>query len=132
MKVGLTGGTPVMLEQGGTYYGVAVDATSIYFSDQFDIRKVGLEGGTPVGLDSEVEIDYGAPLALTIDATNAYWSDYAFAIRKVGLNGGTPVTLATEQQISGDDLGGDTDIAVDATSVYWSNCSAGTIMRVAK
>jgi hypothetical protein len=98
------------------------------------IWKVGLEGGTPVFLNSESEIDYGAPYALRIDTTNVYWSDYGLAIRKVGLNGGTPITLATEHQTgaSGDDLGGDTDIAVDATSVYWSNCSAGTIMRVAK
>ena len=111
------------LRQTFASYGIAVDATSVYwvtFSDPSTVMKVPLGGGSPTTLGSAP----GGGFGLALDATSAYWIS-AKAVTKVGLQGGTPTTLAaTGGQ-------GTQGIAVDDTHVYWSDGgSPGSVYKV--
>jgi hypothetical protein len=85
--------------------------------------KVPLAGGTPTTL-------YSGPgqailLAIAIDETSVYWTDYSIGtVMRVPLGGGTATTLASGQS-------NPLPIAVNATGVYWGNLSTpGTVMRL--
>ena len=132
MKTSLGGGTPVILAsdtepnpRGGSY-GIAVDATSVYWINTSNtvgggfstLMKVPIGGGTPTTLASG-SFSPSAIGQIAVDATSVYWvnsSDYRSAngsVMAVAREGGTPTTLAARQTTAG-------GLAIDATSVYWT------------
>jgi hypothetical protein len=158
VRVPLDGGATVpvvpssSLVQTASSYGIAVDATNVYwtfFGNPTTVRKAPLNGGKPVTL-ATVE---GPGSGIAVDVSYAYFCA-GTAVMKVPLNGGTPTTLAssTGQGVAIDDdnvyftdgsstvkkvskNGGTVvtlasgqlrpgPIAVDATSVYWGNTGA--------
>jgi hypothetical protein len=123
--------SPVTLATGGEIIGVAVDSTSVYYTDANNpggtVLKVPLAGGTAVTLAQ----NQNGPWMIAVDASNVYWVNYGTmggsvgSVMKVPLGGGTPVTLAAQQ-------GSPEFLTVDDTSVYWTNQSSGTVMKIAK
>jgi hypothetical protein len=75
MSVPLGGGSPVLLASGGVTCGIAIDASSVYWTDwgttdgSGTVMKVPLAGGSPVTLSSGQEF----PCAIAVDATSVYW-----------------------------------------------------------
>jgi hypothetical protein len=65
--------------------------------------------------------DAEQPMAIAVDATNVYWTEFwSAAVMTVPLTGGTPATLAPRQLDYAYEGGFRGDMAVDATSVYWN------------
>ena len=122
-KIALTGGSEATLATADFAIAVAVDSTSVYYSDGGLIKKVGIDSGTVTSLTSEHHGVY----TLAIDATHVYWIeslDWGAALKKVSKLGGTVTTLA---QLTSDNYHG---IALDETYAYWA--VGGKIMRVPK
>jgi hypothetical protein len=123
-------------------FGIAVNATDVYFTESFSgnttgaVRKVAVAGGTPSSIAAAAD----APGALVIDANNAYWvvgnegftGESAGAVKKVPLAGGTIVTLAVNNDatIVNIDPADPVALAVDATSVYWVNYGSASVFSV--
>ena len=118
-------GVPTVLAVDRSVEGLAVDASSVYWTNGYGtIRKVGLAGGTPTTIASGQD---GAT-KIAVDATNVYWNDqlplrgprdHTFhespspgAVMKMPIAGGNPTTLASNVSPF--------EIAVDAVSVYWA------------
>ena len=110
-KVPLGGGAPVVLTTLSAY-DIAVNATTIYWTNGNTIEQMPIGGGTPTVFAAG---QYGAS-RIAIDGASVYWSIYsggdADSIMKAPLAGGAPVTLASG-------LTSVSDLAVDATNVYW-------------
>ncbi|MFT3770426.1 MAG: hypothetical protein QM820_33785 [Minicystis sp.] len=116
-SVGTTGLNP---------WGIAVDATNVYFTDAQGphgaVMKVPLDGSPASPLATMEDL----PSAIAVDATDVYFTA-ADALRKVPIAGGTAATIAP----AGD--AGYASIAVDATNVYWTNyVSDGSTMLLPK
>ncbi|QRN95868.1 hypothetical protein JRI60_43635 [Archangium violaceum] len=100
-------------------WGIAVDATGIYWTDNVNggqVMKAGLDGGTV----TPIAFGQDTPGCVAVDATSVYWTN-----RKAGtvmklMKGFT--LLASGQQ-------GPAHFAVDATGVYWTNTTGGTVMK---
>jgi hypothetical protein len=128
MKVSLAGSAPKILTQGVPVgYGLAVDATSVYWTGGDAVMKVPLDGGTPTTLASGQR----NPNALAVDGTNVYWTtmgsepDYHATVMKVPLAGGTPTTIATGER-------GLWGLAIDANNVYWVDPLTDTVKSAPK
>jgi hypothetical protein len=113
------------LQQTFASYGIAVDATSVYwvaFSDPCTVMKAPLGGGSPTTLGSAP----GSGIGIAMDATSVYWIT-SQAVTKVSLTGGTPVTLAAITTF-GQGIQG---IAVDDANVYWTDGgNPGSVRKV--
>jgi hypothetical protein len=159
-KLPLGGGAPVLLGQvaRGQAWGIAVDSMNVYltaFGSGGVVQSLPIEGGAVTTLAS----GQGFPYAITVDATNVYWTDIS-AVMKVARVGGAPMMIASPgmpSSIATDGLhvyftgryDGVTmmgldgsmptvlakqigfSIAVDATSVYWV-VEYGGVMKIAK
>jgi hypothetical protein len=122
MKVALAGGTPEVIAELDLARVLALDATSVYWTNFNTVRKAPLGGGpaTTLGVDPA---GY-AINDLTVDATSVYWPSRT-AIMKLPIEGGTPVELATGAPNS---LGG-SSVKVNQTNVFWVGAD-GTIQTM--
>jgi hypothetical protein len=114
--------TPITLGPGAGAWGIAVDATSVYWTEAGAVKKVAIGGGTV----TTVATGLASPQGIAVDATSVYFAENSLSgtLQKVPLAGGAAVTLASG-------LVQVTAIAVDATSVYWvENQQVGTLKKV--
>jgi hypothetical protein len=95
-------------------WGIAVNATGVYWMDYQSVLSVPLSGGAVTTL---VAGQYVASYDnITVDPSNVYWAGY-FSVMSLPLggeaDGGALVTTIASQQNYAQ------DVAVDSTSVYW-------------
>ncbi|WP_248342237.1 IPT/TIG domain-containing protein [Anaeromyxobacter paludicola] len=114
---------PVTLGQSAGAWGIAVDATSVYWTETAGaVRKIARGGGAATTLATGLT----NPQAIAIDATSVYFAENSLSgtLQKVPLAGGSATTLASG-------LAQVTAIAVDAASVYWVEYQpAGALKKV--
>jgi hypothetical protein len=97
--------------------GLAVDGTSVYWTDGDAVAKVPIGGGTVTTLAMAQK-----PKLAATDAAYVYYVENG-TLKKVPTVGGAVVPLAPCAAAG---------LAVDATHVYWTDTTAGTVNRVAK
>jgi hypothetical protein len=128
----LTGGATTVLASGpgnSNTYGLALDSTSLYWTDFNDpgvVMKVGLGGGASTQLATG-----HVAFEIAVDATSVYWVDAGGtgpgSLMKVSKNGGTPQMLAGC-------LPGPVGLAIDETYAYVTtglqSQSAGALIKV--
>lgn len=123
LKLPLDGGTPVTLASGAGPDAIAVDATTVYFANEYGgTMKVPLGGGPAIMLDGS------SGNALAIDATSVYVTargagNAGGSVTKVPLGGGGAETIASDQPDP-------ESIATDSENVFWANYADGTIAKV--
>ena len=115
------GATETVVE--GAADSLAVDDASVYWTDSLYVYSQPKDGGKPKKLAS----DQGQPVAIAVDAANAYWVNNEGVplgvVMEGPLDGSGAITLAGQQS----DPSG---LAIDATYVYWTAYGDGTVMRV--
>jgi hypothetical protein len=125
--------TPAQLSApaGQPSYGIALDATNVYFT-----LGAGTGGGgiwtvpKAAGPASQMAAA-SAPCGIAYDAATSfvYWTDTenSTVMKMITGDGGSPVTVASGQN-------NPTDLVLDSTYVYWTNAIAtsGSIMRMLK
>jgi len=129
-----SGGAPITLASGLESMSIAVDSTSVYWTNCNPVRnsdgsvinngsvmKVPIGGGSLTTLFS----DLSCPGNIAVDTTNVYWTELldgsssygspppSCQIMKVSLDGGDPIVLVTGPCGQG--------LAVDGTNVYWAD-----------
>lgn len=111
-------------------YGIAVDSTHVYWSEDDSEGRIMRKGIGLGDLDAaeEIAIDQGSPRLIAIDATHVYWPSFDDGnIYRVLKGGGTIETVATGPA-------GAMAVQVDGTHVFWTNNNAttGHVMRAPK
>lgn len=99
-KAPLDGGAPVQLARKVMGpWGLALDATSVYFTSFFSsstvpagVSKVAIDGGSPTSLGS-VAGDHA--LAVAVQGTTAYFTNLEGDVASVDVNGGPTTVIAT-------------------------------------
>jgi hypothetical protein len=114
------GGAPTSFVQTLNVYGLAIDSTYLYWTSPDAVTKVALAGGAPTQIASLVR----PGVAITIDATNAYWVTYPTypgmtqgqtLVESAPLGGGVVTTLGS--------IGSSTNphtLAVGGNQVYFT------------
>ncbi|MDE3083132.1 MAG: DUF5050 domain-containing protein [Acidobacteriota bacterium] len=110
-----TGVTTLYSSTADSLYGVAVNATYIYWADYSagTIMRADLNGDNVTTLVTG-EFD---PSSVAIDASHIYWVNWLTSggtIKEADLNGGNATTLVTGQDLP-------FALAVDGSYVYWVN-----------
>ncbi|HEX2570449.1 MAG TPA: hypothetical protein VH877_12900 [Polyangia bacterium] len=136
-RVPVAGGTPEKLSSAHQPYGIAVDASGIYWADYAEgtINRIGLDG-QPGPTGPVLWPNQAGPISLLRDGSTLYWANYTGGqVRRAALGAAAPEDVATSQLRP---IG----LAQDGLALYWANddwntsgCAqpaCGTIMKVAK
>jgi len=121
-KTPLAGGAIATLVPGGQPFGVAVTATTLYWTD-FEglLGRVGLDGSGAVTLVS-TSLPTPPPYFVAADTTNVYWTtqtdNTTGTVTSQPLGGGSITTLASNQDLSA-------GIAVQNQNLYWVTIGTG-------
>jgi len=110
--------TPQVIVSGLEYpITLAIDGSSIYWSEYLLLKKIGKSGGAVTTLASGVNTVF----AIAVDSTNVYWADYyGSVVKKVDVNSGAVTTLASS-------VGNVGSIAISGTNVYWPYLGITTV-----
>jgi hypothetical protein len=124
------GGAITTLASGQNPWAIAVDQTSIYWTDNTD----GVVLKAPAGVAGPISTlasgnDTNSAYGIAVDDKSVYWTNDILntvvgAVMSVPLDGGAHVTLAAGQSSP-------SAVAVDSTRVYWTNNGnggGGTVM----
>jgi hypothetical protein len=134
-KIPLDGGSPTALASGEVYgRGLAIDASSAYFTTRDAIKKVPLGGGAATTVATAPNVAVGLA-DLAIDANDVFFTatgdqDVCAQYRtgtvaKVPIAGGGVTTLATQQALP-------SAIAVDGAKVYWAEWLGNRVHSMSK
>jgi len=141
------GATIVIAETDGAAYGIAADATNVYWSTKAALYSALISGGTMTALDAggppatrlaSVGATTGstgsAPVvALAIDSSDIYWGTFGATaagpggtgtgtVQKIGLTGSGEQGLASGQS-------GPNGLAIDDKSIYWTT-GLGLVLKL--
>jgi hypothetical protein len=124
MKAALSGGAAqTLVQDSGAAFGLAVDATYVYFTQPAAgrVMRVPIAGGAAVPLATQVD----GPLSLAIDGASLYWTGGTAvgSIMKLPLRDGATATVL----LTG--LGRPRAIAVDGGFVFWTDFADGSVLR---
>src|SRR5262249_42058160 len=114
-----SGGTAepmTLVTSNGYTWGVAVDATDVYWTDTDGdvVMKVPKGGGLPVKLATGSQ-----PTSIAVDATDVYWTNtYSGEVMRVPKGGGVPVVFAAGQPRAG-------SVVLAAAFVSWTTHGTG-------
>jgi hypothetical protein len=99
MKAPLDGGTASTLASGAGLGDLALDSTSVYWTDEEAglVLKMPLGGGAPSTLASDPS-SFPGPIA--VDAEFVYWTEAIGNVKKVPLNGGVPKLITSQGILS--------------------------------
>jgi sugar lactone lactonase YvrE len=125
-SVPTTGGTSTELVTAFTPWRLAINATSLFWTDTLlkTVTRMPLDGGPT----APVAVAQPGVGAIVVDAASVYWStstDHAHGnIMRAPIGGGPATMLATDQEYA-------TSMAVDETSLYWTTVgSSGAVIRL--
>ena len=111
---GITGACFVYTGTGTGYpYGIAVDATRVYFTvpAQNALVAVPIDGGAATTLAST-----SSPLGVAVNDTAVYWTSQAGSLTSLTLAGASVTTLSAAAPA----MGATNGVVLDADNVYWT------------